>query len=88
MDKNERVRNYSKNVKEIYAPGSKQTTRSSRQNNGLSDYEAYGANAEERKSFLVDTETGNSKQIKTRLRSGYTENRITTSDTNTQDIAE
>lgn len=88
QERHERVRNYSKNVKEIFKPNSSKDTNMSLKKNQLSDYESLpGANAEERKSFLVDPDTGVNKEIKQRLRSGYSENRDTKS-VNAQEIAE
>ena len=65
VERNQRARNYSKNVKEIFKPNSTKDTMMSQKKNQLSDYESLpGANAEERKSFLVDSETGVGKEIK------------------------
>ena len=61
QDKNERIKNYAKNVKDLYMPGKGKRPPVS-QGHGLSDNEAMmNNNAEERKAYL-DTEADHGVQ--------------------------
>jgi len=74
QERNERVRNYSKNVKDLYAPGGKRASKSQRPIE-LTDNETTEA-TEDRKNFLMhDSESGITKEIRPRLRSGATNQR-------------
>ena len=54
QDKNERIKNYSKNVKDLYMPGKGKRPTVSQGGKGLSDHEALMSNnAEERKAYLA-----------------------------------
>ena len=71
QDKNERVRNYAKNVKDLYMPGKGKRPAIS-QGQGLSDNEGNANSyAEERKAYLAtESDQGAPKEIRPRLRSG------------------
>lgn len=69
QEKNERIRNYSKNVKDLYMPGGPRSSKSQKRNEMSAD----GRNA-----YLgsVETEaTSIRKEIKPRLRSGAAQER-------------
>ena len=67
QERNERARNYSKNVKELYKPGSLRQSKSLRRNTDIGEV----APTDDRKSFLIhDPETGLQKEIRPRMKSG------------------
>ncbi len=71
QEKNERIRNYAKNVKDLYMPASRGSRSQNRDITNDEDGTINSTAADERRSYLgADAENGLRKEIKPRLRSG------------------